>query len=155
VKGKFAFSILFFSTTVSLYGQLVCTTPHCDNIQAACKSEKAPANLVLSFDRVLRGQVVDITGAPFDSRYRVQLRDVSVGRILKELSLDSQGRFNFGETVSGNYRLIVVQIENGEAKRFGFNQSAHIVCVGDKECEAKVVLPVGSTDLPENYCSPK
>jgi hypothetical protein len=154
VKALFALPILFFSFSVSVFGQLVCTNEKCD-VSAACEREKAPANFVLPSDRTVRGQVVDPSGAPLDSRHQVQLRDVPTGKILVAVNLDGYGRFDLGKTASDEYRLIVVEIKNGVAKRFGFDQPSHVDCVGETVCETRVVLPVGATDRPENFCDPK
>ena len=154
MKALFVLPLLLSSLSVSAFGQIVCGPGGCD-FSVACEREKAPANFTLASERVVRGQVVDPSGAPFDPRHQVQLREVPTGRVLVAAGLDSHGQFDLGKTAPGGYRLIVVLMENGVAKRFGFDQPSHVDCVGETVCETRVVLPVGATDRPENFCSPK
>jgi hypothetical protein len=154
VKALLALPILLCSLSVPVFGQIVCVGK-CD-FSVTCKAEKAPANFILPSDRIVRGRVVDQSGAPFDGRYQVQLREMRTGKILVANTLDSDGRFDVEKIAAGQYRLIVVRMENGVAKRLrGFDQPSHVECVGESVCETKIVLPVGSTDRPEDFCDPK
>ena len=153
MKRLLALPILLYSLSVPVFGQIVCVG-QCD-FSGTCEAERAPANFILSSGRIVLGQIVDPSGAAFDARYQVQLREVRTGKILVAKALDNQGRFDLGNTGAGQYRLIVVRMENGVAKRFGFDQPSHVYCVGEKVCETRIVLPIGTTDRPENFCSPK
>jgi hypothetical protein len=154
VKAIGAFLLTILSFPVSIFPQLVCAGKDCD-LSKACKAEQAPANLTLGTDRLVRGTVNDPSGASFGVDFEAQLRKQSTGQVLIASRLDDHGRFEFGNVAAGTYRVIVVMKRDGVAKRFGFDQASQLTCSGQTACELKIVLPVGSTDRPENYCSPK
>ena len=123
--------------------------------QDVCAKEPHPSNLTLLVDAQLSGVVLDPSGGVLPAGYVVQLRDFTSKAVLKTAVLQNQGRFELGSVPHGKYRFIVVQMKNGVATRFGFEQPVQLMCKATNVCNLRVILPVGGTDRLENFCSPQ
>ena len=136
---------LWFATCMNSQAQLVQvgpTDPHfCDKI------ERIKPNLELAKSMVVRGKIVDQSGALFKNS-RVELRIyVSSGqqRLMKAVTTDSNGHFDLGEIEAGRYRLLA-------SSNRVFQQPESIECSEKSLCDIQLVLRVNPTDMPESLC---
>jgi hypothetical protein len=148
---------LIFSNGI-VFSQVVCTgtEKQCRELQKKiCSSEKAEANLDLAGAQHLQGTIRDQTGTPFNSGYYVQLRDAATGQIIRQTTMDSEGRFSFANLNGGMLRLIVVRLVADVVQRTGFDQPAKLRCENTEDCKLSIVLRVRPTDQPVDLCPPK
>jgi hypothetical protein len=155
--------------TAALYSQWVCIGENgapctaADVDEMACKPEKAPANLSVTFQVRLVGTFLDPTGAPLnfdavrpDRHSIVQIKDPESGQILYAVPLRANGEFHFEVVPVGKYRLIVVWMKDGKFSRLPFaDQPKELVCTDPRECKISATISFHGTDNPVDSCPPK
>lgn len=128
-------------------GQLVTigkSNPH------ACEEVKVQPNLTLSVATQLGGRLVDASLASMaETRIELRLCTSELKQtMLRRTQTDTDGRFSFGMTGAGRYRLVVFAL--------GFKQPADLRCSEGKNCDLSVRLDVSPTDtFPESVCPPR
>ena len=128
----------------SLRAQLVQIGPPDPNFCEKIEKQLKP-NLELTSPLIVRGLIVDQTGAPFKFS-RVELRQyvsAKQQRSIKAVSTDANGRFELGEVAAGRCRLLA-------SPNRTFQQPTNVVCNEKSTCDVQLILKVNSTDLPES-----
>lgn len=109
--------------------------------------EPLSPNLELSGDTIIRGHIKDQSGEPL-RKSPIELRSYvsqSEQTIVKRLSTDNDGSYDFGVVKRGSYRLLL-------SPHRGFQQPAKLECKGQKSCVLNTVLIVNPSDLPAASC---